>query len=100
MKEMGGGCLVAGTEIHTSKGLKPIESLMVGDEVLTMDGYYPVVDTFRFEDKEVFEIEFDDGNVIKCSGDHKFLVEGNWVSVYDMIRENTTPYVEHILVST
>lgn len=98
MKEVSGGCLVAGTKIHTDTGLKEIENIEVGDNVLTMDGYYPVVKTFNFHDKEVFELEFDNGDKVRCSGDHKFLVENEWVSVYDMISQDIMPTVERILV--
>jgi hypothetical protein len=48
MKEMGGGCLVAGTKIQTVKGSVPIESIQVGDKVRTMFGYSYVTDTFCF----------------------------------------------------
>lgn len=98
MKEVSGGCLVAGTKIHTETGLKEIENIKVGDNVLTMDGYYPVVETFIFDNKEVFELEFDNGDKVRCSGDHKFLVENEWVSVYDMISQDIMPVVERILV--
>ena len=74
-KEMGGGCLVAGTEVQTENGLTPIEELVVGDKVRTMFGYSPVTDTFHFTDKEVYELELEDGETIRCSREHKFLVD-------------------------
>jgi intein/homing endonuclease len=63
-----------------------------------MDGYYPVTDTFKFDDKEVFEIEFENGDKVKCSGDHKYLGEHQWVSVYEMLSEQQMPIVERILI--
>ena len=43
------------------------------------------METFVFDNKDVFEITFDDGTKIKCSGDHKFLIDGEWKSVYVMM---------------
>jgi RecA/RadA recombinase len=84
-KKMGGGCLVAGTKIQTPDGLTEIEKLKIGDYVSTLYGDKQVTETFVFNDKEVFELSFDDGTNIKCSGNHKFLVNGKWLTVYNML---------------
>jgi hypothetical protein len=84
-KKMGGGCLVAGTKIQTPDGLTKIENLKIGDYVSTLYGDKRVTETFVFNDKEVFELCFDDGTTVKCSGDHKFLVNGEWLTVYNML---------------
>jgi RecA/RadA recombinase len=84
-KKMGGGCLVAGTKIQTPEGLVEIQNLKVGDFVSTLYGDKEVTKTFIFNDKEVFELSFDDGTIVRCSGDHKFLVNGVWLSVNDML---------------
>lgn len=92
-KEMGGGCLVAGTKIQTENGIVPIESIQVGDKVRTMFGYSPVTDTFHFTDKEVYELELEDGETIRCSGDHKFLVDNGdgyeWKAVTELLPSDT-----------
>jgi hypothetical protein len=56
-------CFVAGTLVHTDKGLVPIEQIKVGDRVLSKpeDGtgeaaYKPVVKTVEFEDKEIWHL--------------------------------------------
>lgn len=56
---------VAGTLVHTDKGLVPIEQIKVGDKVLSKPensegevAYKPVVNTFEFEDKEIWFVEF------------------------------------------
>lgn len=62
-KEM--GCFVAGTLVHTSEGLKPIEQIKVGDLVLSKPesgegevSYQPVTRTFRYEDRELYLLPF------------------------------------------
>lgn len=91
-KEM---CLVAGTPVwvgHT--GVFPvtsyIEDLMVGSIVQTLNGPAPIEKVHSFETK-VYKLTFDDGSVIECSGEHKFLVDGEWLSVLDLLAaaENT-----------
>lgn len=74
-KEMGGGCLVAGTKVQTHRGRVPIEDIQIGDYAQTMFGLSPVTETHQFDDKEVYEIEFEDGSIVRCSADHKFLVD-------------------------
>lgn len=60
---------VAGTLIHTDKGLVPIQELKVGDRVLSKpeDGngdieYKPVVKTFVHEDKEMWIVRLEKNN--------------------------------------
>lgn len=81
------GGFAAGTLIHTQQGLCPIGQVRVGDWVLSQpeakDGstpaYKQVVNTFAFEDKEVF--------LVRCyrsegGGTDQFIVTGNhpfWV---------------------
>lgn len=55
---------VAGTLVHTHTGLVPIEQIKVGDMVLSKPengegelAYKPVVNTFEFDDKEVWYVE-------------------------------------------
>ena len=101
-KEMGGGCLVAGTKIQTVKGSVPIEYIQVGDKVRTMFGYSYVTDTFCFNDKEVFEMELEDGEIVKCSADHKFLVDTEkgyeWKKVIDLLPGDTIKCIPTISI--
>jgi intein/homing endonuclease len=99
---MGGGCLVAGTKIQTVKGSVPIEYIQVGDKVRTMFGYSYVTDTFCFNDKEVFEMELEDGEIVKCSADHKFLVDTEkgyeWKKVIDLLPGDTIKCIPTISI--
>jgi RecA/RadA recombinase len=101
-KEMGGGCLVAGTKIQTAKGSIPIESIQVGDKVRTMFGYSYVTNTFCFNDKEVFEMELKNGEIVKCSADHKFLVNTEkgyeWKKVIDLLPGDTIKCIPKISI--
>ena len=95
-KEISGGCLVAGTKIQTSAGNVNIEDVRIGDEVLTLEGPRKVTNTFVFDDKDVYEIGFEDGTTVRCSADHKFLSDGSWVSVKEMIENAILPRVEQV----
>ena len=98
-KKMGGGCLVSGTKIQTPEGLVEVQNIHVGNYVNTIYGDKQVTETFSFNDKEVYEISFDDGSTIKCSGDHKFLVDGDWKSVYDLLNEVKNTEILNIKVA-
>lgn len=95
-KELGGGCLVAGTKIQTSVGLCNIEDVRVGDRVLTLEGEREVTNTFVFDDKEVFEVGFEDGTSVRCSANHRFLTDGKWITVEEMINSGSLPIVEQV----
>ena len=85
-----GGCVVAGTEIQTPEGLKRVEDFRPGDVVLTNYGENTIShvwdpDTLEEGKPECYEIAFDDGHSVVCSGNHKFLIDGNWVSAKELI---------------
>lgn len=87
-----GGCFVAGTLVHTSDGLVPIERIRVGDLVLSRSGagdggeiYQRVVSTFEVDDKEVWYVGFyrqgatgyvfdDAAGFVVCTPTHRFRV--------------------------
>lgn len=80
--------VVAGALIHTDKGLVPIEQIKVGDRVLAKPendegelAYKPVVNTFEFDDKEVWLAEFTSRG---CYPDEK-LYSGEVPSSFDTI---------------
>ena len=79
------GCFVAGTLVHTKDGLKPIEQIEVGDWVLSKSesgegeqAYKRVLNTFSFEDKDVWSIDYATTDTIGTSivtGNHPFWVK-------------------------
>jgi RecA/RadA recombinase len=74
--KISGGCLTAGHKVWMADGsAKNIEEIVVGDAVVTLDGEIDVSETFQFNDKEVFEIELDTGEIIQATGEHKFLTQ-------------------------
>ncbi len=89
-----GACFVAGTLVHTDKGLVPIEKLRVGDKVLAQpemkgeQAYKRVVNTFEFEDKDVYLLIFgtqDKVDQIVATGNHPFWVKDRgWLQLCDI----------------
>lgn len=66
-----GKALVNGTRVLTSLGYRPIEAIRVGDFAFGEDGkLHEVQGVFPQGYKEVYMVEFSDGNRIFCSGDH------------------------------
>lgn len=71
----GGGCFVAGTLIHKPAGPRPIESLSLGDEVLSYNTASAgvvrarVISVIRARHNDIVELP---GEGIRCSGNHRF----------------------------
>lgn len=81
-------CLAAGAAIVMKDGAsKPIESIEIGDEVLTIYGSGRVNKTYKYEDAELIELEFEDGKVIRCTPNHKFLVNNQWKTASNLVEE-------------
>lgn len=91
-KEISGGCLAAGTKVLMGdKTFKNIEDIALKDIVQTKIGPREVIniwnkDNLEDPNPECFEIEFEDGLVIKCSENHKFLVNGKWVEARELLK--------------
>ena len=74
-----GQCFIAGTLVLTAAGLKPIEEIEVGDEVLAYDeetgeqAYKPVTRLFRNTTEEWYHVKIN-GEEIVCTGGHPFYI--------------------------
>ncbi|TRZ51147.1 MAG: recombinase RecA [Dehalococcoidia bacterium] len=78
-------CVVSGTKILSLDGYKNIENIVEGDKVLTrLRTFESVLETHRFKDKNIVEIEMENGFIIKCTKEHKFMIDGEWVDVNDL----------------
>lgn len=101
------GCLDASTLIETEKGLMTIKQIVdsrcIGLKVLTLDvdtreiEYQPILNVFANENtsqKEWYEVELEDGSILKLTGNHKiFLPELN------CYRETKDLYINDIVLS-
>lgn len=78
-------CLNPNTFVKTESGSKKIGELLLGDKVMTRNGLEPIINKFEYEDVQVYEITLENGDVIEATGQHKFVVNGEWKSVEDLI---------------
>jgi hypothetical protein len=86
------GCLAADTLVMLANGEeRPISELSIGDSVLSLndatDELQPkrVLDVIERKPAGTWvEMEFDDGRVIRCTDDHKFLTARGWVAAVEL----------------
>jgi len=83
-------CLDGSVLIKTTNGFKEIKDIEVGDRVYALTGIQKVTHKFtpkelKPKNKKFLELEFDDGTKIKCTHDHKFLMNNEmWVKAEDI----------------
>jgi hypothetical protein len=85
-----GGCVVKGTLIKTPSGLAEIQNLSPGSIIMTKYGEKVVSHAWTPETLnegfvDCLKITFEDGSTVTCSYNHKFLVNGTWVSAENLV---------------
>ncbi len=84
----GRGCFLPDSRVKMSEGtLLPIAFIKIGDSVIDAYGdKRDVIDIFEYEiDEDITEMEFEDGKIIRCTKDHKFLTENRgWVEAQNI----------------
>ncbi|MCT8335633.1 polymorphic toxin-type HINT domain-containing protein, partial [Leptospira sp. 85282-16] len=89
-------CFVAGTKIHTKDGLKNIEDIQVGDEVLSKSdetgevSYRKVLNTFIRQTDAIYTVSFANGTVLETTWNHPFRVKKQGHALEKFSIENTT----------
>jgi hypothetical protein len=83
-------CFAAGTLVHTLDGTKPIESIQIGDRVLSQDpstgvlSYKGVLATHKNQPAETLELSFN-GEPLVATGIHRFWKVGKgWTMARDL----------------
>jgi hypothetical protein len=84
-------CFVAGTPVRTIHGLRPIESLQVGDQVLSQDtttaalGFQPILFVHHNPPGATLQLELDNGETLVPSIYHRFWRAGQgWTIARDL----------------
>jgi len=80
-------CFTGDTLIDTKAGRFPIKELVgTTGYIDTIDGYRMYHSCRKTRVKaEVYELTFSDGSIIKCTGDHKFMLwDGSWCEALDL----------------
>lgn len=71
-------CFVAGTPVITEVGDKPIESVLVGEKVLTRRGYRRVNRVYKKSAESLVEVRLVNGARFVCTKSHRVWTENGW----------------------
>ena len=95
----GGGrrCLPEGSPVFSKNGIKPIQDIVVNDEVLTSDGYEKVSNVFNQGIQETIIIKTKQGD-FECTPNHRMpvfvsLEEYTWKQAKDLVTGDRIVYV-------
>lgn len=66
-------CMPSGSLVHTFNGMKPIENVLIGEEVLTSRGYFKVKDKFYQGRQGLVRVVTQDSS-FECTPNHKIAV--------------------------
>jgi hypothetical protein len=91
------GCFVPGTRVKMVDGMMaPIETIQVGEKVIDAYGTIQKVENVLTYDcnEDIIELEFEDGKIIRCTKDHKFLTTNRgWVQAQDLTEQDNVKNV-------
>jgi DNA repair protein RadD len=78
-------CFTAGTLISTPNGDKPIDQVRCGDIVYNQCGVGIVEAVSIKPSTDIYRLEFDNGIVTTCTGNHPFFTERGWVTAKELV---------------
>jgi len=87
---LGRGCFLPGSPVITKNGTKDIEKIKDGDYVLSHNGSFnEVKNTYEYKDidEKIIVLNIDDGRKIKCTLDHRILVNNGTNKVWVAAKE-------------
>ena len=74
-------CLTSGHKVMKSDDTSEfIENLKIGDIIKTLDGDKPITKTVKYPKSPIVQITLENGEKIKCTPQHRFLIKKEWVS--------------------
>jgi len=77
-------CFAAGTQVDTPTGPKSIETLAVGDLVLSAIGPARISETSNHLVEQLCRVSLRDGRSILCTPNHKFFTQHGWISACNL----------------
>jgi hypothetical protein len=83
-------CFIGETLIETDQGSKRIDSLNIGDKVLTPNGFRTITNTFKYKTKKLVTVKTKQSEIV-CTPQHKiFTLSG-------LVRADSLEYALHVL---
>lgn len=73
------------TVLTPDRGVVSLKDISVGDMVMTVSGPEEVLFTTINEDAWVTDVEMEDGTVLSFTNQHRFMVDGKWKYVEDLL---------------
>ena len=65
--------------------VKNISNICIGDIVKTISGEDKVTNTYEYDVESIIKLELEDGSILNCTPEHKFMVEsGEWKCSSDL----------------
>jgi len=72
-------CVTGETKVMLADGtFKEIKDINAGEFINTLEGPKEVNFNTKYDDATIYEIEMEDGTIVKCTHNHKFLVKQEW----------------------
>ncbi len=88
-------CMPAGELVLTNRGYIPVESVVVGDMVITHKGRArPVINVSRHAPQTVYVVELSNGVTLRTTGNHQYKTGDGWRRA-DNLRSNVDMVVVH-----
>jgi len=87
IKKYDHACLSGDTLIDTDKGKKRIDSISIGDNVLTRNGYKKVLDSWCTGIKETYEYSID-GKSLIATPDHRVITENGKIEIDRIVEKD------------
>lgn len=90
-------CLTADSCLKLASGIyKSIEDICIGDKLSAFDekDYKPLISEVEhiktFIPGTLYEVEMEDGSRFYCTGNHRVVADGKWLSIEDMLHRGGT----------
>lgn len=94
-------CFIGETIINTNRGMMPIKDVIVGDKVLTSEGYKSVLSKHNNGIKQVckyrLQLDTQDDIIVICTPTHKVKIDKGWIPISQLKSGMTVTHIKNLM---